>query len=325
MYLSSEVNTGFNGIANQLTDNRVPTRSGKPWTATQVKNILTNDVYIGKIHWQQFPEHKKSVNGSIIKYRTYNPNCHIFDGLHQPLIDDITYNRVQNIINSRKSPLTLQRPMQNPFAGVLVCGLCGKPLKRRPIDARRPGHAPSFDCVTRGCPTVSSPTDIVERKILAGIREWLSNYKIELKNVKQPEVISNSHQIQAANNKLSELQQQLGRTYTLLEQGIYDKDTFLSRQNFLKEQIKDVVDRIAQLENEDKLAKTRAEYNNTLIPQLENLLEVYDSLPNAKAKNDLIKKIFYQIRYTKSEPGNRWKPDAVDNFQLEFISRLPKQ
>ncbi len=49
LYLSNEDKTGLQGIANRLTDTAVPTRTGKPWTAAQVKNILTNDVYIGKI------------------------------------------------------------------------------------------------------------------------------------------------------------------------------------------------------------------------------------------------------------------------------------
>ena len=325
LYLSNEVNTGFQGIANKLSDKGVPTRTGKPWTAAQVKNILTNDVYIGKIHWQRTPEIKKSQNGAIIKTRIVDPDCYVFDGLHEPLIDIDTYNSVQNIINSRKAPLTLQRPMQNPFAGILVCGICGKPLKRRPVDPRRPGHSAAYDCITRGCPTVGCPVDIVEDKILSGIEQWLERYKLETaeKNIQQKECVFNDAQIQACTKKIDELQNQLGRTFTLLEQGIYDKDTFFERQKYLKDLISAEVDRIAKLEKEDKIRRARAEYNNKLIPELENLLKIYDTLPDAKAKNDLMKKLFYQIQYTKTTKGNRWKPELVDDFKIKFISKLP--
>ena len=214
--------------------------------------------------------------------------------------------------------------MQNPFAGVLVCGICGKPLKRRPLDPRRPGHSASYDCITRGCPTVGCPVGIVENKILVGIKQWLDKYKLEAaKSVPQSDCVYNDTQIQACNKKLDELKNQLGRTFTLLEQGIYDKDTFLDRQSYLKGEINSVINTLTRLENEDKIKRARAEYNNKLIPELENLLEIYDTLPDAKSKNDLIKKIFYQIQYTKTTKGNRWKPELVDDFKLKFITKIP--
>ncbi len=325
MYLSNEDRTGFNGIANHLTDTLVPTRNGKPWTVTQVKYILTNDVYIGKIHWQRFPETKKSKDGAIITIRQKAENYHVFDGIHEPIIDVETFNKVQDIMNSRKKPpLNSTLPMQNPFAGVLVCSVCGKPLKRRPIDKRRPGHRASYDCVTRGCPTVGCPVDIVEEKILAGIKQWLGSYKLELQNSTKAQPVYNDASIIACNKKIEELQQQLGRTFTLLEQGIYDKDTFLTRQSVIKNEITDLISTINKLENEDKATKMRAEYYATLVPKLENLVDVWDSLPDAKAKNDLIKTLFYKIKYTKTTKGNRWRKNDVDDFEIEFVSKLPE-
>lgn len=324
LYLSNEENTGFQSIANRLTDSKTPTKSGKPWTVSQIKNILTNDVYIGKIHWQKEPEMKKPKDGNIIKTRYSNKNCYVFDGLHDAVIDDETFYKVQEIINNKKkAPNNSIRPMQNPFAGVLVCSVCDKPMKRRPIDKRRPGHNASYDCITKNCPTVGCPVDIVEDKILSGITLWLEKYKLEEKNIPITEYVYNDTRIADCEKQLEQLQSQLGRTFTLIEQGIYDKDTFLSRQSSLKEQINSVINTISKLEKEDKITKAKSEYNTRLIPELENLLQVYDTLPNAKAKNELIKKIFYQIRYSKTTKGNRWQPDKIDDFELELISKLP--
>lgn len=324
LYLSNEENTGFQGIANRLTDSGIPTRSGKPWTAVQIKNILTNDVYIGKIHWQKMPENKKSQNGTIVKVRTVNKNPLVFDGLHEAVIDPKIFNTVQSIISGRmKTPNNKIRPMQNPFAGVLVCSICGKPMKRRPIDKRRPGHSASYDCITRNCPTVGCPVDIVENKILSGISLWLEKYKLEESNNTPSKPIYSHKAIENNKKQIDVLQKQLGNTFTLLEQGIYDKETFLTRQSFLKSQINEHLKTIAKLETKDKITKAREEYNKQLIPQLENMLNIYDTLPNAKSKNDLIKSIFHQIRYSKTTKGNRWSPDKVDDFELEFISKLP--
>lgn len=324
LYLSNEDKTGLQGIANRLTDAGVPTRTGKPWTASQIKNILTNDVYIGKIHWQKNPEIKKSKDGNIIKIRHQAEHYHVFEGLHDAVIDTDTYNKVQDILNSKKkTPLNSALPMQNPFAGVLVCSICGKPLKRRPVDKRRPGHSASYDCITRGCPTVGCPVDIVENKILKGIEEWLTKYKLGLAEHPQKDEVNNSRQIATCNKKLETLQKQLGNTFTLLEQGIYDKETFLSRQTALKNEINETINLISRLETEDKVRKARADYNATLIPQLENMLEVWDSLPTAQDKNNLIKAIFHKIKYTKTVKGNRWNKDIVDDFEIELISKLP--
>lgn len=328
LYLSDEDGTGFSGIARRLNDSKVPTRSGVFWTSTQVKKILTNDVYIGKIHWQKVPEKKIVENGVLVKRRYINSNPLIFEGLHDAVIDEDIFNRVQEIVKSRKKPPnTPERPMQNPFAGVLVCAVCGKPLKRRPPDKRRPGHSPSFDCITPYCPTISSPVNIVENRILDGMKMWLEDYKLKENNnnIVATEYSYNTTRITNCKKELENIQKQLGKTYTLLEQGIYDNETFLERQVFLKNEMSNILSTITKLEEEDNATKARAEYNKTLIPELENLLEVYDTLPDAKSKNVLIKKIFHQIRYSKKTRGNRWAPDKVDDFELEFISKLPSK
>lgn len=323
LYLSNEPKSGLQGIANRLTDAGIPSRANKPWTATQIKYILTNDVYIGKIHWQRTPEIKKSKDGNIIKIRHKAENYHIFDGLHDAVIDEDIFKTVQQKINSRKkTPDNNARPLQNPFAGVLVCSVCGKPMKRRPYDKRRPGHQPSFVCPTHGCPTVGAPVDIVEKKILDGIEKWFETYRFSpVSEEIQPSY--NTAQIEACRKKIDTLHQQLGKTFTLLEQGIYDKETFLSRQNYLKSAIDENLNRINTLETEDKVKRLRYDFNATLVYQLETLLTVWDTLPDARAKNKLIKALFHKIIYTKKSKGNRWNKALVDDFTIELVSRVP--
>lgn len=156
---------------------------------------------------------------------------------------------------------------------------------------------------------------------------WLEDYKLKENNnnIVATEYSYNTTRITNCKKELENIQKQLGKTYTLLEQGIYDNETFLERQIFLKNEMSNILSTITKLEEEDNATKARAEYNKTLIPELENLLEVYDTLPDAKSKNVLIKKIFHQIRYSKKTRGNRWAPDKVDDFELEFISKLPSK
>ena len=51
-------------------------------------------------------------------------------------------------------------------------------------------------------------------------------------------------------------------------------------------------------------------------------LDVYDQLPTAKAKNDMLKEVLEKVVYTK-ESGGRWaKPDA---FEIVIYPKIPAQ
>ncbi len=319
LYLSNEENTGFGGIANKLNLSGIYTRNGNLWGAVQIKYILTNDVYIGKIHWQKTPEIKRSENGSIIKARSKSDNYYIFDGIHKPLIDGETFTKVKQIIDSRiKTPKTKSRPLQNPFAGILVCSVCGRPMKRRPADPRRPGRSASFECPTRGCPTVGCSVDIVERKVLSAIKYWLGKYEIKAVNIKDDSPINNEAAIKGLKKRLKRLQKQLESAYSFFEQGIYDKDVFLNRQTNLKKEISAVKKSIENLQEENQ----RPNKTKVPLPRLKNIYNTYYTLTDIKSKNELIKTLFHKIVYTKTSKGSsRKKPDA---FELEFFSKLPK-
>ena len=54
---------------------------------------------------------------------------------------------------------------------------------------------------------------------------------------------------------------------------------------------------------------------------MERLLDVYDQLPTAKAKNDMLKEVLEKVVYTK-ESGGRWaKPDA---FEIVIYPKIPR-
>ena len=43
---------GYNAIAHRLNDMHIPARKGE-WSQTSICNILTNEVYLGKIRWRR--------------------------------------------------------------------------------------------------------------------------------------------------------------------------------------------------------------------------------------------------------------------------------
>ena len=83
---------------------------------SQMCEIIRNPLYIGKIH---LPKHEEEVETYIT-------------GLHEPLVDEETFNRVQDILNERKilrkpAPSTIKK-VELPLRGSLACSRCNHTL-----------------------------------------------------------------------------------------------------------------------------------------------------------------------------------------------------
>lgn len=124
-----------------------------------------------------------------------------------------------------------------------------------------------------------------------------------------------------AQSEVETLRKQLNRTHDLLEQGVYDTDTFLERSRSLTQRIAsaeaDVVSLSAELEEDEKRAASR----RNIVPKVEKLLEVYAVLPSAQAKNDMLKSVLEKVEYTRLHRSGKKGP--FDNFELVLFPKLP--
>lgn len=118
------------------------------------------------------------------------------------------------------------------------------------------------------------------------------------------------------------MQNQLEKTYSLLEQGIYDKEIFAARQSALKAEIDEKLKTAAKLKPEYISENTKEKYSLKDIKQEKTIAEIWCMLSDAKSKNEFIKALFKQIKYIKTEKGNRLNKKA-DSFEMEFITKLP--
>ena len=107
-----------------------------------------------------------------------------------------------------------------------------------------------------------------------------------------------------------------------MEQGVYSTEQFLDRSRKLSERIKkNETDRAAlgaDITNEKKREQARKQ----IIPKVERLLDIYDTLPSAKAKNDILKEVLEKVVYLKTKNG-RWN-NSPDDFEITLYPRVPK-
>ena len=60
---------------------------------------------------------------------------------------------------------------------------------------------------------------------------------------------------------------------------------------------------------------------NDIIPKVEHLLSVYDTLYTAKSKNDMLKEVLEKVIYIKNKNG-RWH-NSPDDFEIVLYPKIP--
>lgn len=317
---------GVSLIVRRLNEIKIPPRKSEHWSPATVRDILINPVYIGKLRWNWRPNNKRMVEGRLVVERPRAPleKCTLADGKHPPLIDTNTFYMAQSFMaTNAPCPVGRQRTVMNPLAGIVVCGKCGHKMVRRPYTK---GYPDTLMCADTACNNISTALHFVEERILDSLRNWLSEYRVQWEAEKTPSNSSFSialkeKTLQRLNAEYQTLHKQLDNTHDFLEQGIYTTEQFLDRSRKLTGRLKENEANRTVIEKEIAEDRLREATRRQVIPKVEHLLDVYDSLPTAKAKNDMLKEILEKVVYTKDKNG-RWKNSPAD-FSLTLYPRIP--
>lgn len=318
-----ESNT-INSLVKQLNDMNLKPRISNEWTISSVKDILSNPTYIGKIVWNRRKQKKKTKNGHIIISRPRNQDYLIYDGLHEPIIDNKTWEIVQEKRKQNTPKVKHNNIIQNPFVGLVFCEKCGKPMQRRPYT--KDDKPATLICSNPKCDNISSKLYIVENKIIEALRIWLENYKVNYEMQDNSDTENNKlieKSIAITKKELEKENAKLNKIYDFLENGIYSEDEFLNRSASIKNNIQSLE---SKLEEYSELLNKNNEIQNakeTIIPTLENIIDLYDKLETAKDKNILLKSIIAKVTYLKIDKAIK-KDSDPSNFELHIYPKIPK-
>jgi len=316
--------TTIGSVVKQLNAMNLKPRISDEWTISSVKDILSNPTYIGKIVWNRRKQKKKTKNGHIIISRPRNQDYLVYDGLHEPIIDNKTWELVQEKKKQNTPKVKHNHQIQNPLVGLVFCEKCGKPMQRRPYT--KDDKPATVICSNSKCNNVSSKLYIVENKIIEALKIWLAKYKVdyEVKNNSNADnnktieksIVSTKKELEKENAKLDKI-------YDFLESGIYDNDEFLNRSKTIKEKIESLENK---LEEYNSLLQKNIDMQNEkemMIPKLENVIDLYNKLENAEDKNILLKSIIARVTYLKIEKSIKKDSDPT-NFELHIYPKIPK-
>lgn len=318
---------GVSLITRRLNDMRIAPHTSKHWSTATVRDILINPVYIGKVRWNCRPTVKRMVDGhvTISRPRASANDRTVVDGRHPPLIDKETFDLAQEIISKNPPrPVSISSAVKNPLSGLVVCAVCGHTMQRRPYGGRQED---SLLCTNTACNNISSPLRAVEAHVLGSLRDWLSEYRLQFENEEKAEksdasVALKEKALRRLQAECETLRKQLDSAHDLLEQGIYSTEQFLDRSRNLSERIRKNEEDRASLSAEISACKEREIGRMQIIPKVEKLLKTYDSLPDPKAKNDMLKEVIEKVVYLKTKNG-RWHHSPED-FSVTLYPRIPK-
>lgn len=295
---------GCKVIGDTITSLGAKPRRGDVFSRNSVRKILRNNVYIGKIVWNQKSIVKK---GSLDNQKTitiYNPRDKwtIVDGIHKPIIDIDLYNKAQEIMAKRSHPPSNDGTVTNPLAGLIYCKNCGRKMQRAYANT----NAPYLMCLQKGC-CAGAKFEYVEIAVLNILEEKLQEIKISLKNEDHTYTEMVRRAIETKNREIEELKKQKNVLYDLLEKGVYDIPIFMERSQIIEKRIKDATR--SKEENEKLLYSHSRENKERLLGKIENALDAYYKT-DAQTKNKLLKEIIERIDYSKL------KKTAQDDFSL---------
>lgn len=290
---------GANMIAQRLNALGAKPRKSERFAPTAIRQMLTNEIYIGKIRWGHKKVVKVMENGKVVKKRPRNHDYELIDGLHKAIIDDELFKKAQE----RKGRVSKERPdleLKNIYAGLIKCKKCGGAIAMR--IHRYKGHrtrADRYYCRSGVyCTNKSCDAELVNDAILKTLKEYLNDFKIKLESNDDSVIQNHQSIIINLQKQLDDLDARQDQLYDFLEKGIYTPDVFLNRNDKLK-------DERTEIETALKIAKetvpTVKEYEHKYYSLFQALNAIGDDNISAKTKNRLLKEIIEVIYYEKDE------------------------
>lgn len=288
---------GGRAIARELNKMGIAPQKNQLWGAPSVKKILSNPIYIGKVRWQ-----------------TKSSGDTLYEGKHESIIPEDVFEKVQ-IKRAHNAAVQLQQDqsLKNYYNKILYCSNCGHQMRRRSINGKEHMLCTYPQCSGK---IVSSKIENINEAVLSSMR-----YRIkELEELRSKKTVKKETSIKPDKQKLlvaesEKIKKQLDKLHDLLEQDVYDINTFLTRSKTLNEKLENINNQIKLLESHTEPAKRSAE---EAITKLNYVIKHFEQA-TAEEKNMLLKSVIRKINYKKTV-RMCYRKDISDLFlDIDFL------
>lgn len=287
---------GRRTICNYLEDNGVKPLRGDHWHPETIYYILRNEAYIGKVKWNRYRSEKKLEGGSIVRKREKQEDYVLVDGLHEAIIPEELFYRVQDRFGSNVR-LQSARELRNPLAGILRCQ-CGYSMVMRTTA----GSGKFFVCQhQKYCRTGSVLADVLLHDVAEKLRGYIRDFEFALENhVRNEEsqyhdaVANLQEQIDILNQKELKQWQDRYESDHPMPEAVFRKlnDDLVARRDFLQKRLNKL------MEN----PPSAAHYERKIMLFSDALHALTDGNYSPAEQNELLKQCIRTITYSRA-PG----------------------
>ncbi|MGL5428693.1 MAG: recombinase family protein, partial [Cetobacterium sp.] len=230
--------------------------------SVSIKRILKNITYIGKIKFGF-----EGSNQNTGKWET-DKDGEIFDGKHEPIIDEATFSMVQEIINNRDK--SRNKMVESNY---ILTGLLKHPCENSRMFGKthqRKTKGPYRFYYCNKCYKVTKANELEEAVI-----EALKNKSKELNFLENKKIGKKEKNIKVNINKLLEKRNRIIEMYS---------DGVLNREKYLLD-IKNIDKKLTDLEKQNKSPEFNKVTEIVLKDKLIEIIDEFDSLSISEKKN----------------------------------------
>ena len=292
---------GYKAITNQLNKIGYKTKLGNNFSVGSIREILTNPVYIGKVRYNV------RQNWSEKRRRNINANPIITDGIHEPIIEEGLWDKVQAIMESKKGKPSRIYDGEYPLTGILKCPKCGAGMvisrttnKLADGTKKRIAYYCCGAWKNKGTSVCNSNTIRVDKAneyVFTKISELLSNEKMvetivnNINKERHKKINPAKKELERIDKELEKIDRKKTKLFEGYEEDLISKQEFKERKDELNKRAKSLQ------EEKEPLLVTLSDDVSEEIPYefIKSILENFGKVLTESATREQQKKLLHMI------------------------------
>ena len=292
---------GYKAITNQLNKLSYKTKKGNDFSVGSIREILTNPVYIGKVRYNV------RQNWSEKRRRNINANPIITDGIHEPIIDEGLWDKVQSIMESKKGKPSRIYDGEYPLTGILRCPKCGAGMvisrttnKLADGTKKRIAYYCCGAWKNKGTSVCNSNTIRVDKAneyVFNKLSELLSNEKMvetivnNINKERHKKINPAKKELERIDKELEKIDRKKTKLFEAYEEEVISKEEFKERKDELNKRAKSLQ------EEKEPLLVTLSDDVSEEIPYefIKSILENFSKVLTESATREQQKKLLHMI------------------------------
>lgn len=292
-------NMTYYQIAKKLDSIGVKPVKGKTWSKSTIRYILKNPHYDGKVCFNRVQAVTTIENGERVEKRINQPedNWIIGEGKHPAIIDHATFVKAQQKVQENFTPAKEGYPLQNPFAGIMVCAVCGKAIAQHPYK-----HADTrLECRSRPrCGKSVKMAEVINAVTVALEQSELPDLVAKWESGAGQSIVIQKKLLASLEKEMESYRQQEEKQYEFLETGRYSPDVFDKRNAALRQKMEDCQERIYRAK---ATMPKEVNYAEKIVALKEAIAGLKDPDIPMEEKNRLLKAIVKKIELKTTDAG----------------------